>query len=199
MVLSAPGVTQKIGVPQGSVIGPLLFNIFINDICYLVNDTEVFNYADDTTLYVGDMNLRTVLAKLEKDTLLLSEWFSDNFIKLNEEKSHLLIFGTKGDGMALNIGASQISESEPEKLLGVTIDSYLNFNLHVIQLCVKAGQKLHALARVSNYMDMEKVKLIMRSFIMSHFNYCPLVWMFHDRATNSRINKIHESVMCVLD
>ena len=73
MVLSAPGVTQKIGVPQGSVIGPLLFNIFINDICYLVNDTEVCNYADDTTLYVGDMNLGTVLAKLEKDTLLLSE------------------------------------------------------------------------------------------------------------------------------
>ena len=175
---------SKIGVPQGSVLGPLLFNIFINDMFYLVNDTEVCNYADDTTLYVGDENLRTVLSKLEKDTLLLSEWFSDNFMKLIEEKSHLLIFGTKGDRMTLNIGASQISESESEKLLGVAIDSKLKFNLHVIQLCVKASQKVHALARV-------KVKLIMRSFIMSHFNYCPLIWMFHDRATNSRINKIH--------
>ena len=57
---------SKMGVPQGSVLGPLLFNIFINDIFYLVNDTEVCNYADDTTLYVGDKNLRTVLSKLEK-------------------------------------------------------------------------------------------------------------------------------------
>ena len=189
---------SKIGVPQGSVLVPLLFNIFINDIFYLVNDTEVCNYADDTTLYVGDKNLRTVLSKLEKDTLLLSDWFSDNFMKLNEDKSHLLIFGTKSDGMTLSIAASQISESESEKLLGVTIDSKLNFNLHFTQLCVKASQKLHALARVSNYMDTEKVKLIMRSFIMSHFSYCPLIWMFHDRATNSRINKIHERALRIV-
>ena len=119
-------------------------------------------------------------------------------MKLNEEKSHLLIFGTKSDGMALNIGASQISESESEKLLGVIIDSKLNFNLLIIQLCLKASQKLHALARVSNYMDTENVKLIMRSFIMSHFSYCPLIWMFHDRATNSRINKIHERALRIV-
>ena len=144
------------GVPQGSVLGPVLFNIFINDIFHLVNDTEVCNYADDTTLYVGDKNLRTVLSKLEKDTLLLSEWFSDNFMKLNEEKSHLLIFGAKNDGMTLNIGASQISESESKKLLGVTLDSKLNFNVHINQLCVKASSKLYALARVSNYMELIK-------------------------------------------
>ena len=189
---------SKMGVPQGSELGPLLFNIFINDIFYLVNDTEVCNYADNTTLYVGYKNLRTVLSKLEKDTLLLSEWFSDNFMKLNEEKSHLLIFGAKNDGMTLNIGASQISESESEKLLGVTLDSKLNFNVHVNQVCMKASQKLYALARVSNYMDTEKVKLIMRSFIMSHFSYCPLIWMFHDRAANSRINKIHEGALRIV-
>ena len=66
MVLAAPGVTQKIGVPQRPVLGPLLFNIFIKDIFSPVNDTEVCNYADDTPLYVRDKNLRTVLAKLEK-------------------------------------------------------------------------------------------------------------------------------------
>ena len=163
-----------------------------------MNDTEVCNYVDDTTLYVGDKNLRTVLSKLERDTLLLSEWFSDNFMKLNEEKSHLLIFGTKSDRMTLNIGATLIPESESEKLLGVTIDSKLNFNFHVSKLCAKASQKLHALARVSNYMDTEKVKLIMRSFIMSHFRYCPLIWMFHDRTTNSRINKIHERALRIV-
>ena len=119
-------------------------------------------------------------------------------MKLNEEKSHLLIFGIKSDGLTLNIGASQISESESERLLGLTIDSKLNFSLHVIQLCVKASQKLNSLAEVSNYMDTENVKLIMKSFIMSHFSYCPLIWMLHDRATKSRINKIHERALRIV-
>ena len=77
--------------------------------------------------------------------------------------------------MTPNIGASQISESESEKLLGVTLDSKLDFNAHIDQLCVKASQKLYHLARVSNYMDTEKVKLIMRSFIECHFTYCLLI------------------------
>ena len=116
-----------------------------------MNDADVCNYADGTTLYVGDKNLRTVLSKLEKDPLLLSEWFSDNFMKLNEDKSQLLIFGVMNDGMTLNIGDSQISESESEskKLLGVTLDSKLDFNVHVNQVCMKASQKLYAVARIS--------------------------------------------------
>ena len=116
---------SKIDVPQGSVLGPLLFNIFINDVFYLLNDTEICNYADDTTLYTGDTKLRTVLSKLEKDTLLVSEWFSDNLMKLNKEKCHLLIFGANNDEVTINIGGSEISESESEKLLEVTIDSKL--------------------------------------------------------------------------
>ena len=116
-------------------------------------------------------------------------------MKLNEEKSNLSIFGAKSDRMTLNIGATLIPESESEKLLRVTIDSRLNFNFHVSKFCAKVSRKLHALARVSNYMDTEKAKLIMRSFIMSHFSYCPLIWMFHDRTTNSRINKIYERAL----
>ena len=91
MIYSAPGVTQKIGVPQGLVLGPLPFNIFINDVFYLVNDNEICNYADDTTLYTCYEKRSTVLSKLEKDTLLVSEWFSNNFMKLTKEKCHLLI------------------------------------------------------------------------------------------------------------
>ena len=84
--------------------------------------------------------------------------------------------------MTLNISALQISESE--RLLGVTLDSKLNFDACVAKLFVKADKRLYALARVSNYIDTKKVKLIMWYFIMSHFIYCPLIWMFHDQATD---------------
>ena len=85
-----------------------------------------------------------------------------------------------------------ISNSINENLFGITIDSALNFDTHVNNLCKKANQKSHALARLSNYMDKDKRRLIMKAFITSRFSYCPLVWMFHSRGLNKRINKIHE-------
>ena len=106
-----------------------------------------------------------------------------------------MILGANNDEVTIIIGGSEISESESEKLLGIIIDSKSTFSHHVNQLCAKANQKLYALARVSNYMDEDKIKLIMNAFIMSNFNYCPLIWIYHDRATNNRIDKIHERAL----
>ena len=91
-----------------------------------------------------------------------------------------------------------IQESDEEKLLGLTLDRRLNFKNHVSNLCKKASQKLHALARVSKYMEKSKLELTMTSFVMSHFSYCPLVWMFHDRKTYNNINKIHERALRII-
>ena len=77
----------------------------------------------------------------------------------------------------------------------ITFDQSLSFKQHVKALCKKASQKLHALARISRYMDTEKLQWLMRAFVLSHFSYCPLVWMFCDRALNHRINHIHERAL----
>ena len=76
--------------------------------------------------------------------------------------------------------------------MGVTLDKNLNFKSHVNQLCRISGQKLHALARISNYMDIDKLKIMMNTLIISQFSYCPLMWMFHDRSVNKNIDRIHE-------
>ena len=75
----------------------------------------------------------------------------------------------------------------------MTIDSDLKFDIHVNNLCKKATQKLNALARISGYMDSSKKRTIVKAFITSHFSYCRLVWMFHSRELNNKINRIHES------
>ena len=85
-----------------------------------------------------------------------------------------------------------INSSDSVKLLGITIDKKLNFNDHVSKLCKKASCKLHALARISKFMSQEKLRLLLKSFIESQFSYCHLVWMFHSRTLNNRINKLHE-------
>ena len=184
-----------LGVPQGSVLGPLLFNIYLNDLFMFLEETEVCNYADDTTIYAYGPKIDNVIAHLENDALKLTEWFPNNLMKLNEDKCHLMIFGAKDNEVSVKIGGACLKESTEENLLGIKFDRSFSFKEHVKTLCKKASQKLHALNRISCYMDTEKLQQLMRAFILSHFSYCPLVWMFCDRTINQRINHIHERAL----
>ena len=84
---------------------------------------------------------------------------------------------------------------EKKKLLGISIDTKLSLQHHSTSLCKKASQKLHALARIAHYMDFEQRRPLMKAVVISQFNYCPLIQMFHNRALNNRINKIHERAL----
>ena len=181
------------GVPQGSILGPLLFNIYLSDLFLFTVDSNIANYADDNSPYSCENDIESVIVQLEKDSKTLLEWTGNNMLKANPDKFHLLL-SCPEDNTSIKVDQYEIFNSESEKLLGITIDNKLNFNQHVSTLCNKATQKLHALARVSHYMNEEKRCLIMKAFINSQFGYCPLVWMFHSRTLNNRINKIHESL-----
>jgi len=186
------------GVPQGSVLGPLLFNIYINDLFYLIEWTDVCNFADDTTFFASDKNLKCLLERLEHDSKLAIEWFESNYMKLNEDKCHLLVAGNRHESLWAMIGETKIWESKSEKLLGVVIDKNLNFDDYVFTLCKKAGQKLSALSRISHYMSFEKRRILVKAFVESQFGYCPLTWMFHSRKANSKINHIHERALRII-
>ena len=183
------------GVPQGSVLGPLLFNIYVNDLFWVNEMTEVCNFADDTTFYTCDNDIKSVIRKLEHDTLLAIEWFGANFMKLNEEKCHFLFAGHKHEVVFARAGSSTIWESTREKLLGVYIDKDLSFKYHVSNLCKKASQKLSALIRLGRFYNFSQRRLLMKSFIESQFGYSRLAWMFHDRGVNNKIDKIQERAL----
>ena len=100
-------------------------------------------------------------------------------MKPNPDKCHLLV--TRSTDVTAKIGKFDVKNSREEKLLGVKIDTKPSFENHVSSLCKKTSQKLHALARVVNFMDLAKRKSLMKAFITSRFNYCPLIWMFHSR------------------
>ena len=159
-----------IGVPQCSVLGPLLFNIYLNDLFMFVKDAQICNYADDSTIYACDGNFEGVIATLGSDALKITEWFPNNCMKLNENKCHLMVFGDKSNDVSLNIGRITIKESTEEKLLRVILDKILCFKQQIKSICKKASQKLHALSRISYFLDIDQLKRIMKAFILSQFN-----------------------------
>ena len=179
------------GVPQGSILGPLLFNIYINDIFLFMTTSNMANYADDNTPYTSDKFLDSVVNKLQDDSEVLMEYFKNNYFKGNPDKFHLLLSHPDTD-LSITVHNSIIKSSKCEKLLGIKIDSNLKCDSHVESLCKKASHKLHALARVSKYMNLRQRRIIMKSFINSQFGYCPIVWMFHSRRLNNKINSIQE-------
>ena len=91
-----------------------------------------------------------------------------------------------------------IKNSNNKKLSGIKLNNRLGFDTHITNICNRVSQKLHALARFSQFMNVHKWRMTMNAFIASEFGYCPLVWMFHSRILNSRVNKLQERTLKIV-
>ena len=124
------------------------------------------------------------------------EWFSFNKLKANTSKCHLFL--PRYQPVPQNIKGSIIESSSYGKLLGIYIDSNFSFEYHINRICRKASQKLHALSRIAKFISENKKRMLFKSFIISQFNYCPIVWMCHGRGLNNKINNIHERALRIV-
>ena len=182
------------GVPQGSILGPSLFNIFICDMFYFLKGFDIANHADDSTQYCEGKSAESVVINLEQSSTILFKWFNNNYMKVNTGKSHLLLSGNSR--AAATIDNSYIESEDKQVLLGITIDSNLTFENHIRNICKKANQKLDSLARIAPYMNIQKRRTIMKSFVSSQFSYCPLIWMFHSRHLNNISRTAKKRQLC---
>ena len=141
-------------------------------------------------------NVDDPITSLEQASNGLFEWFKNNLLKGNADKYHLLV--RTSDRVSMNVDWFIEDKSDTEKLLGVKFDKKLAFDDHISDICQKTGRKISALARVTPYMGIAKKRILMNAFFISQFSYCPLVWMFHSRTDNIKINRLHERCLRIV-
>ena len=142
--------------------------------------------------------MEVLVERLECAANIAVVWFKHNHVKLNPDKCYLLVCGYKHECFLAIIGGASVIESYEENFLGISIDRDLTFENHVNNLCRNAGKKLNELSRQCKILPFYKCKTLMNAFFDSLFAYCPLVWMFHSRILNTKINNLHYRALRII-
>ena len=181
------------GVPQGSILGPVIFNIYLNDIFLFTENATLYNYADDNSLSFCHKDLDIVKQTLERESSHLITWFEQNRLKANPEKFQAIVVSKKknDESITFNIGDTNIRSEKCVKLLGVTVDSKLNFDSHIQNLCLKISRQINVLSRIAKYLTLEGRKTIYYSFIMSNFGFCPIIWHFCSTTNTKKLERLN--------
>ena len=173
------------GVPQGSILRPLLFNVFINDIFNVLN----LSYSHE--------NADTLIQVLQCDCSAILKWFDQNQMKANRDKCQAISFGKRGIRDINNFTCESVSIpcEESVSLLGVDFDHLLSFNNHITVICKMAARQLAVLKRIGHFLTVEGKLMMYNSFIMSNFNYCPLIWHFCSQTSTIKLEKSQERAL----
>jgi hypothetical protein len=183
------------GVPQGSIMGPLLFNVFVNDIFLLIKSCDMYNYADDNTLSVAHRDRAELKSRLESASEEAIRWFDSNKMLANPEKFQAISLAPKRSEQVsetLHFRETSIISETCVKVLGVSVDDKLTFDTHIRELCVKAARQLNVLRRLAPQLDFKSRMVIYKTFVLSNFNYCPLVWHFCGKSNSNKLERLQE-------
>ena len=170
-----------VGEPQGSVLGPLLFLIYVNDLPSYVTICSVAMYADDTVLYFSSTILRELEHSLNIDLDLLCKYFNDNLLTLNVEKCKFVLFGSPRKlnlfrDLSLEINAQILERKECLEYLGIKLNQNMSWSDHIDTLCKKVSQRLGVLRRVKYLLPLHGRLTLYNGLILPLFDYADTVW-----------------------
>ena len=191
----------KYGVPQGSILGPLLFSIYINDLpLHISSSSELF--ADDTTVHNAYKNLETVYTTLQNDISKLTSWTEMNHMAIHPQKSKFMLVtnrqkrqNIKSNPHKLYILDKQLEEVDAYKLLGLTVDNNLTWTKHLSLLCKRISVKTFQLNRIKNFLDQHTRTLFFHAYIKSDIDYVSTCWDMASQNSLKPLNSIYRRAL----
>lgn len=185
----------KYGVPQGTVLGPLLFNIYLNDLFKLKVKGEVIGFADDTAIFYSEQDWILLKKNVEADLSVIFSWFHNRLLTVNYSKTCYLPFTSYNkflppyNKLSIKYGNAEveITSVENSKYLGIFIDNNLKWDVHIHYVVKKLRTLLYKFRHLSQVLQVEQMKILYHALAESHINYCIIAW---GAATNNHINNL---------
>ncbi|KAK3103380.1 hypothetical protein FSP39_018833 [Pinctada imbricata] len=193
------------GVPQGSVLGPILFLIYINDLPLHVKNSLLDLFADDATLHHSGHIIDQIESNLNDDILSVKTWCDENKMAINENKSKCLLIGSRQrlsrldkKEIDIEVNGKPLQNVEADKLLGVTIDNNLQFNKHISEVCRNISCKISLLRRIKRYLNKHYRKLYFNAYILPSIDYCLTIYGNASKTQLDRVHKLQKSAARVI-
>lgn len=168
------------GVPQGSILGPLLFNLYLNDIVNINREARFIIYADDASIFFSGKNISNILSACNDTMTVLEKWAASNSMCINQQKTKAVIFRPKNKGIpahqAIVLNSSNVDFVESFKCLGVIFSSHMSWDEHISFLAAKLASIAGMVGRLKHLLPTRTKLLLYNSLFFSHLNYCQLVW-----------------------
>ena len=182
----------KCGVPQGSILGPLLFLLYINDIVFSSNIFKFTLFADDTSLFYSHKNIEEAVITMTQELANISDWLAANKLSLNVGKSKLLVFNNKKKiEVKLTLNGETLKEVDHAKYLGILIDNKLNWVPQINAVKLKVSKGLGLLSKIRHFVSPDTTRSLYFPFVNAHTDYNLLNW---GMAAPSSLKSIHSKI-----
>lgn len=192
---------NTLGVPQGSILGPLLFILYINDIDTILENCKLNLFADDTLITMSDRDVNSAVDKMNSELINISKWLKVNKLKLNTSKTKAMIITTRHLTEPVNgvvINGDEIEYVAEMKYLGIVIDDRLRFRNYVDFLVKKVAKKIGFFGRISSKLNVWSKILVYKCIIAPHFEYCSTVLFLATEGDIQRLQKLQNRVMRII-
>ena len=171
----------NIGIPQGSVLGPLLFLLYVNDLQFTSSILQTIVFADDTNIFLSGKDVNSLCLTFNNELRSVSNWFLANKLKLNVDKTCCMLFKPKNkiiveDDVNIYINSCKIPLVKSTKFLGIIIDNKLSWKEHIGSLCTKVRQGIDAINRLNDILPLSILFHLYQTMILPHLTYCNIIW-----------------------